>query len=1142
MAKQWKSLWDDSDDEGNGPDEAKQPRGPRPNPDYRGENDAAQDELASDEYGGYGWSGNFSGGSSGGSYRYDDAFDDSDSYWYRKNSFRYGKHADYSPSSLFRSAFSRSYSYGGDDNDAKNKAIRALRNLTRSANTIVDKAVGNNEFAIQFSSGTDSNGASEKLNDEKQRVVFVSPDELLAATTTEDEDAVVDALTGFVLLRVQMAQDVALNVIGRINRTNAAMAAVKIAAQFVKKGAKTLAERTTEELHGMSSAAVDEYLAGMLAKSVLMRLARRKVVQNWGGFAPYFIRHAKKFAEVKEHLEKAELSVESVVSTLGYNMLADEEPIAVDKALDEIAAKHLGEEVPMEKLLSACTRLVEDIRAALASSSEAVPGDMEAALNDMLDKAQAAQKAEGKGGSNPLKDFLEEFGKSLMDNVGAASDMLEDCNKADAKANELSAKLTAATSAEQLLKRLSEAIAKMSEMIEDSKSVNPAVAADGALRLMNTRNNIKSLLHSRPKGMANLHAGGFKPEADDIEIACNMSKGPITEADAKALRDKVEEFLEKASRFAKAQRETLKKETKESVAGMQERVEKAVALAETMRKTLADTDEKLAARSEIDEVTRAGVKNVLENLVNTFTQVVNNAARHKPDIDKHAASVNSARSSNTLEKAHKNARQFASASVNSLNHVSVLGYNWYAIPAVLQQMLRALEGLRGTMPNDAAVEMAVDEVLSKKELSPAGFAAAMARGAAGDAFDKFMDSYDDDEYEEDDEDEDDSDDEDDDEDDIDLRVDKATKIKIQQALENIRAAGLNASSAEALGALALEQLQEIQEESSPVDGELFGDTISAKTKILDSEAIGRVNDEARNDPEEEYIAYLNNANATKPKVKTSKEGTSSYRGSRAVVVKEVRSTHRGSIERVKNALQFQSGKRTAENFGLRSGDLDEGSLHKLGYDCDNIWSQKTISKLPDVAVGILVDQSGSMSGPKIESARTMCIILAEALKKIAGVRLYVYGHTANMGGTDLMIYEHYTPTNSDITNLGGIAAHCNNYDGYAIKDVAKRLALDTAKKKYLFVIADGLPSGHGYGGETAEKHVTSVCRFIRDRLKIGVNAFAVGVPNYNQTAFKRQYGDGHVVFINDIMKCLPQIVRFLRNTLQKERKLVGVES
>jgi nitric oxide reductase activation protein len=108
--------------------------------------------------------------------------------------------------------------------------------------------------------------------------------------------------------------------------------------------------------------------------------------------------------------------------------------------------------------------------------------------------------------------------------------------------------------------------------------------------------------------------------------------------------------------------------------------------------------------------------------------------------------------------------------------------------------------------------------------------------------------------------------------------------------------------------------------------------------------------------------------------------------------------------------------------------------------------------------------------------------------------------------------------------------------------VAKRLAQDEAKRKYLFVIADGLPSGFGYGGDTANKHVASVCTFVRDRLKIGTYAFAVGVPPSHSKQFQNQYGTKNVVFVDKVMKCLPQIVRFLRNTLQQERKLVGVDN
>ena len=329
-----KSLWDGYDDEGREPEKAKKPRGPRPNKKWWQEEDDtrersgglfgfhsqwadAADAGTDDEFIGFEYGGSVSYGDGS-----DTAFDDSDSRWYRRNSFRYGKQADYSPSSLFRSTFSsRSYtSYLGNDvsTEAQNKAVRALRNLTRSANTIVDKTTGKRtDYAVQFSTGSDSNGVTDALNDEKQRVVYVSPDELLATKTTEDEDSIVDALTGFVLLRVQLSQDVAPNVINSINATGIRNSCFR-AAELMVEHKQKLSDLNPEKF---AAATTDHYLAGLLTKSLLTRLSRRKVVANWGGFAPYFIRHAKKFAKVKENLEAAELSVETIVGKLGYRRL-----------------------------------------------------------------------------------------------------------------------------------------------------------------------------------------------------------------------------------------------------------------------------------------------------------------------------------------------------------------------------------------------------------------------------------------------------------------------------------------------------------------------------------------------------------------------------------------------------------------------------------------------------------------------------------------------------------------------------------------------------------------------------------------------------------------------------------------------------
>jgi hypothetical protein len=374
-------------------------------------------------------------------------------------------------------------------------------------------------------------------------------------------------------------------------------------------------------------------------------------------------------------------------------------------------------------------------------------------------------------------------------------------------------------------------------------------------------------------------------------------------------------------------------------------------------------------------------------------------------------------------------------------------------------------------------------------------------------------------------------------------------LSMLRAVERDSEAGRDTSDAKALGQMLQDKLIEKAKELNPVDEQLFGETVEKQTTVLDGSALTHVNDEAKNNVEEEYVAYLSH-NDAKPKliVKTARPNDVS-RG--RVIANGIVQRCRGAIARIREALQFQNNKRTGEVHGLQSGDLDEGSLHKLRYDSEHIWSQRTITRMPDVAVGILVDQSGSMSSTgKIDQAREMCILLAEAVKRIPGVHLHIYGHTANMHGGaadgDLTLFEHYASStsaeNADLGSLGNIVAHCNNYDGYAIKETAKLLNKDPAKRKYLFVISDGLPHGTGYSGSDAKKHVASVCSFVRTRLKIPTYVFAVGAGHGMKAEFVEQYGKNNVMFLTQVSQCLPQITRFLRSALQKEKSLVDVSS
>ena len=105
-----------------------------------------------------------------------------------------------------------------------------------------------------------------------------------------------------------------------------------------------LRQKDIPAVANIAASHVDECLAGMLSKGILTRLARRHVVKDWGGFAPYFVRHAKKFTAVREKLETADLSVESVVGKLAYNMIDDEN--AQQRSEEDIALEQWLRQIP----------------------------------------------------------------------------------------------------------------------------------------------------------------------------------------------------------------------------------------------------------------------------------------------------------------------------------------------------------------------------------------------------------------------------------------------------------------------------------------------------------------------------------------------------------------------------------------------------------------------------------------------------------------------------------------------------------------------------------------------------------------------------------------------------------------------------
>ncbi len=1130
--------------------------------------------------------------SSGFSYR--EAFDDSADNWYQKDSFRYKKYTDYSPSRLFRSSFystnsigfvsSGSYAYGAD-NQLKNKAIAALRTLTRNANTVANKDA-KITYSVKFSGGADSNGVADTLTaaGKKQRnqTIYVSPDDIAAAKTADDDDAAVDALTGFVLLRVQIAQCVPKEVIDDVNNT--AMTALP------KHLAAGLATGTlnAETAQLFATGYTDTYAAGILAKGLLTRMARRLVVEDWGGFAPYFVRHAKKFERVREKIDNVngELSVEQLTAQIAYNLLADEAPIPIAAEVSAIIAKHLGEEVPVDRILVTCAKLVAELREYLkklatdAGKKEEDKGQIEKALNELLAELTGGDDAAGRdpADAEKVKEALTELGgvfddafnagdmarvtrseltgkvepliaeASKLNTLSKMRDVVADCRRALAKTDahykpdapvgdsevetkkQLNLRKNAVDAAQYVQHTIQSQVEHFTRRCEvdlDAAGIKPGDllqknnpldgSSDAKLRETITAhvNNLVEFdkkITKRIKDMAaHIQLSAVKTAADVAAKLSELAELERTATDKLAkTADKINSLAERHSALAPAA---------DGITAIAASAIKAAAITTETQQELKELADKIPRMKSVNGVARAinNIKNATDiSEYGVFNAVLTNPGRHAgPPMAVFTA---------TAIKATNNERDYRirvdrdpSAATKTPRP------DWR--PMAVDQYMAELKNsdamdFKTTMMNAVHKELFAQLIKMITEKYKVG------GDSSGHIPNSFKDLHEDLK-------------------DVVSKTAEALGMSPKELLSMLckihSSSGQGDDQAQKIGNKIQSMLIQPAKELSPTDDQLFGEQVKNTTTILTGDSLNGVNDEALNRAEEDFVAYLSH-NSARPKVRIIK---SKKNANHIKVAAQIRGRNRAAIDRVRSALQFQSNKRSGEVHGMVSGDLDEGSLHKLRYDSEHIWSQKTLTKLPDVAVGILVDQSGSMgSGSKIEQAQEMCIVLAEAIKQIGGVHLHIYGHTANNGSADdLQLFEHYSSygdaKSADLGTLGGIRSLSNNYDGYAIKETAKLLDKDPAKKKYLFVIADGLPSGDGYGGDEATKHVTSVCSFVRTKMKIATYAFAVGQHHKSQQkTFEEQYGATNTVFISSVKQALPRIVRFLRNVLQKEKTLV----
>jgi hypothetical protein len=212
---------------------------------------------------------------------------------------------------------------------------------------------------------------------------------------------------------------------------------------------------------------------------------------------------------------------------------------------------------------------------------------------------------------------------------------------------------------------------------------------------------------------------------------------------------------------------------------------------------------------------------------------------------------------------------------------------------------------------------------------------------------------------------------------------------------------------------------------------------------------------------------------------------------------------------------------------MRSGVLDTNKLAEAIQGVSTVYIREGEVKSDRVAVCVLIDESGSMSGERIEAARDTAVLLNEAVGSIPQVELFIYGHTGDIRtsrSTELHVYREkgYSPKYA----LGSVRACCENRDGIAIYEVAQRVRKQTQLPVLFFILSDGAPCAGSYHGESAMNHVREMVNKV-EAMQFNVVQVCINHSYPPERMFK------HFVILEDLSTLAISLGRVIKKVTMK---------